>query len=214
MEDDYKGVFRNLIINPSKAFYDIIQHGLYKYKVPLLMLAGITNALNKRVLALADRHENFFLVLITAIAMGAIIGWLGIFIVSWLVEIVGRWLKGPASFEDIFSVAAYATVPVIVMLTSDLICIAILRSRGYAQNYRYVGLVDSGNVNHIVLSINRYIGTLMNLYYLFLFVIGISVVQGFTKRKAFLNLAIVIFGAALLLGLIVFLPFLTSRFHS
>lgn len=214
MEDDYKDVFRNLIINPSKAFYDIIQYGLYKYKVPLLMLAGVTNALNKRMLALADWHENFFLNLITTVAIGAIAGWLGIFIVSWLVEIVGKWLKGQASFEDIFSVAAYATLPVIVMLASDLICIAILRSRGYAQNYRYVGLVDSGNINHIVLSINRYIGTLMNLYYLFLFVIGISVVQGFTKRKAALNLMIVVSGAVLLLGLLISLPFLLDRLHS
>lgn len=214
MNDNYKAVFINLIKNPRKAFYDITQYNLYKYKLPLLMLAGITSMVNKKLLSLADRHENYPYILITTIGMGILVGWFGIFLFSWLISVVGKWFKGHASFTVIFGVAAYATLPIVVMLLSNFICIAILRSRGFALSYSDVGLIDAGNINQIVLNVNRYISWAMNLYYLVLFVIGISVVQRFTIGKAVLNLFVVLLTAVLLLGVFISLTFLMNRFYT
>ncbi len=90
MEDDYKAVFINLIKRPRRAFDAIHQYGLDRCKYPLLILAGITSAVNKRILTLADSHENYLFGMLTTIAIGALVGWLGIFIFSGLVSVVGK----------------------------------------------------------------------------------------------------------------------------
>jgi hypothetical protein len=184
MERTYKVVLLNLITRPLKAFATIYSYDLYKHSYPFLVVIGIAQYINRHQFKLADTRKNLLGPLIMDIGLGAIFGWMGVAIFSWLIYATGTWFKGRTTSSEMFNITSYAALPSVLTLISSLTCIIILRNAGYTDDsYPHVW----GNFYYQVIKVNYAINIMANIYYFFLMVLAVSVAQGFTIGKAVLN---------------------------
>lgn len=203
MERAYKTVLINLVTRPSKAFVTIYSYDLYKYKYIFFALIGVAQYINREHFKLADSRNSLLGPLMRDIGLGAIFGWMGVAVFSWLIYATGTWLKGRTTSSEMFNIASYAALPSILTLISSLACIILLHNAGYTDaNYPHVW----GNFYYQIININYAINIIANIYYFLLMVQAVSVAQGFTIGKAVLNvisgIAVVIVPLVILLMLI------------
>jgi hypothetical protein len=207
----YKIVFLKLIIDPKRAFSAIDRNELFKYKYPLFILAGINNILARNWLETADVCNNIAFKLGQNIIIGALFGWLPLLFVSWLIYNSGKWLNGQSDPITISNVISYAVFfPVIISLISTLGSITFLRLHGFIKN-EYLNSLDIQwhNTFYFIIKTHRYISWCVNLYYVSLAVIGISIIQGFTVAKAVVNVFVAVMIIVIpLLGIIALIPLL------
>jgi hypothetical protein len=202
MQFAYKTTLLSLWKKPKKTFNTINQYGLYKYQTHLFIIAGINNTINRQFIDLADNKHELFSTLASSVAAGALFGWLGFLVVSGLIYITGKWIKGQATSTEITNMVSYATLPFLVSLAFTLICVLLLRVLGF-QNGAYNYVRNWHNTYYIIIKIHYYVYILITIYYFILLTIGVSVVQGFSIRKSLLNLvmciAIVVIPIALII---------------
>ena len=202
MQLAYKTALSNLWKKPKKSFNTINQYSLYKYQIHLFVLAGVTNAINRRFIDLADSKQELFLTLAGSAAIGALFGWFGLLIVSGLIYLTGKWIKGQATSTEIINMVAYATVPFFASLMFTLICILLLRVLGFHDGtYDYIRSWD--NTYYVIIKVHYYVNILITIYYFVLLIIGVSVVQDFSIRKSMLNLIMCIGIIAVPIALII-----------
>lgn len=184
MERAYKIVLFNLVTNPFKAFATIYSYDLYKYKYFLFAIIGIAQYINREHFKLADTRNSLLFPLMCDIGLGAVFGWMGVAVFSWLIYATGGWLKGRTTSSEMFNIASYAALPAVLTLISSLVCIIMLRNNGYIDtNYPHVW----SNTYYRIITLNYAVNAAANIYYFVLMVIAVSVAQGFTIGKSALN---------------------------
>lgn len=210
MTNAYKTVFVNFLRRPQRVFYTICEYELYKYKYHLLVLAGINAVLTRNWWLIADTDNNFFLNLLSDIAIGALLGWIPFLFVSWLIYVSGKWIKGRSHSDEITNLVAYAVFfPAIFSILTTIISIAILRLNGF-ESVKYVHNLDIPlhSTFYLIIKIHQIIIIGLNLYYALLVLKGLSVVQNFNWLKSILNVIMAIGLIAVPLLLIVVIPLL------
>jgi len=199
MELVYRTVLINIIKKPLKAFRVIYYYGLDKYKYLFLSIAGISYTINRQFFILADSRTHLLWPLAGAVGLGALLGWIGVALLSQLIYWSGTWIKGKGSSGDILNIASYAALPDILRIISALTCILLLRHFAYEDaQYPHVW----GNIYYTIVRLKFYFGWAITLYYFVLLVIGISVVQDFSIGKSILNLLLAISIVMVPLGLL------------
>ncbi len=184
MERAYKTVLINIVKKPLKAFGTIYAFDLYKYQYVFLAIAGMAFTVSRQFYALADTRNTFFFPFVTSVVVGAIFGWVGIGIFSLLIYWTGTWIKGRATSRDIINIMAYASLTNTLILIIGLICIAALRFLGYSGvNYPHVW----GNTYYTIIQCYFYLTVIINILYIVLTTLGVSVAQGFSVKKGFFN---------------------------
>lgn len=202
MQLAYKIVLFNLWKRPKRAFNTINQYNLFKYQIHLFVLTGITNTVNRRFIDLADSTHDLLPTLLSSIVAGALLGWISLLIVSGLIYISGKWMKGQATSTEITNMVAFATVPFIISIVFTVVCVLLLRFLRF-QDGTYAYFKSWSNNYYVIIKVHYYVNILINLYYLVLLAIGISAVQDFSIRKSFLNLFIGIAIIAVPIGLLI-----------
>ncbi len=207
----YKFVFLKLITGPKTAFSVIDRNELFKYRYPLLIVVGINNVLARNWLEVTDRCNNIAIKLGEDIVIGALLGWFPLLFVSWLIYNSGKWLNGQSDSLTISNILSYAVFyPITISLISTLGSMIFLRSHGYSKSeYLNSSDIHWHNTFYYIIKTHRYTSWGINLYFAFLAVIGISVIQGFTISKAILNLFIAVMIIVLpIIGIDVLMPLL------
>jgi hypothetical protein len=202
MQLTYKLVLLNLWKKPKKAFNTINQYNLFKYQIHLFVFAGVTNAVSRRFIDLSDSRHNLLQTLASSIFAGALIGWIGLLVVSGLIYVIGKWIKGQATSTEITNMVAYATVPFVISFVFTAVCVLLLRFLRF-QDGTYAYFQSWSNSYYVITKIHSYVNILISLYYFALLVIGISAVQNFSILKSLLNLLICIAVITLPIGLLI-----------
>ncbi|MEN0055120.1 MAG: YIP1 family protein [Mucilaginibacter sp.] len=191
MQLAYKIALSNLWKKPKKTFRIINEYELYRYQIQLFVLAGITKVISRQFINLADARHELFLTLASSIAAGALLGWFGLLIVTGLIYITGKWIKGQASSTEIMNMVSYAVLPFCLSLIFTLLCVLIIRVLGFQDgSYDYIRNWD--NIYYAIIKVHYYFDWLITAWYFVLLVIGISAVQGFSIWKSIMNFLICI----------------------
>jgi hypothetical protein len=205
MDYKYRTVFASLFPKPRKAFTTIYIYELFKFQYYLFVLAGINNVLTRKWLEIADVSNNFIMKLGIDFAIGALFGWMPILFISWLLYLTAKWLKGKCDFVTVYNIVIYAAcLPVLISLLSTVLGITLLRLNGNMKG------ISVNNLDIIIIRTHLYLNWGLNLYYAFLVVIGISVIQQFTIIKSVFNIFLAVIIVAIPLTVIIIIP---SLFH-
>jgi Yip1 domain len=190
MDKQYLNVVLNFAKNPGLSFSNIIANKLDRYKFWLIFLLGISvmsgNAISSHY---GDKFGMIGLILYIFI-LGPIFVALWVFMVSALISITGRWIKGNAKIEDVMNIISYAAIPLILMLVVRLLYVIIF---GTSIFYQRFNLNDFGTLGYLVYKLGFVINVILLVYYFILLVLGISVVQGFSIMKGIFNILFAVF---------------------
>ena len=201
MNGQFKNLMLNIVKNPRLAFNSVIDEKLSKTKFLLLSLLGISalfsNAISKN---LGDNFDSTKLVLYLLVT-GPIFGILWAYLISALISWTGKWIKGYAKTNQVLNVLSIAAIPLILILMVNALFVAIFGSGIFKSGF---DIQEYSTLSILIYKIGNFVKTILLLYYLFLFVIGISTLQGFSIFKSILNI--------LLALLTIVLPFVIIGF--
>lgn len=193
-------LFKLLWSKPREAFHYINEQKYEKYMKVLLVLAGISRALDRASLKNMGDDTSLMAILGMSIILGGILGWISYYIYAALISWTGSWLNGKGDTESIFRVMAYALVPMVISLALIAIQIMIYGNEVFKSNgdHTSAGLIP--NVFFYAALISEF---LLGLWSMILFVIAVAEAQKFSIGKAILNIVLPIFIILVPIGLIV-----------
>lgn len=179
-----RDVFTQIWLSPRKVFRFINDYGYEKYMFVLLFAGGVGSALDRAVRQSTGDTVELLEILFAAIVAGGLVGFIGYLIFAGLTSWTGKWLNGRASTRAILRVSAYSMLPSIAALVLwipqlAMFGISVFRSDLYMEE-------------HGVLVMAVFYGTvvvesILGIWNLVLFIVGLSVVQKFSIGKAILN---------------------------
>ncbi|MFY7964902.1 MAG: YIP1 family protein [Chitinophagaceae bacterium] len=180
-----KEIFTKIWISPRPIFKYINHFKYQKYLTILLILAGIANAFDRAERKNLLSGDSIVISIIGSIIGGALFGWISYYLYSSLIRFTGKWINGNADTDSILRVLAYASSPSIAGLVLIIPKLLLYNTDLYENILTYgFSIVES----------------ILGIWTLVLYVVGISEVQQFSIGKAIINL--------ILPALIIFIPLL------
>lgn len=197
-----KNILTKVFTSPREAFIFINDYKYNKHVTLFLILLGIINSFDKAISKNMGDNLSLSSVIIYAILIGIIFGWLINFIYAFSISWTGKWLNGKGDTQSILRVIAYAFLPLFISLFFLFVQILIYGNSIFQSNYEYlyIGLFDT-----ILYWTFYIIDFVLVIWSSILLIIGVSIVQKFSIGKAILNLILPI----LMLALIAFSLFIT-----
>ncbi|KFF06212.1 YIP1 family protein [Flavobacterium reichenbachii] len=202
-------VLTKIWFSPKQVFTFIETHKYSKYVTLLLILSGISKALDKALSKNMGDYLPFWGVIICVILIGISFGQLFNLLLAAALKWAGKWMNGQGDTRSILKIIAYAMIPSICSIFLTAIQFPIYGSLIFQSSLSYL-LIESPYYQIYYLYV--IIDILLVIWSIILLVIGLSVVQKFSIFKAVLNVviaAVLIACAALALFLIIdlFQPF-------
>ena len=100
--------------HPRQVIREIVDHRPQYLVLPLAIAAGAFEVLNQVLFRRAAAGVPGPLILIAALALGGLLGSIGLYVFGWLYRWVGSWLGGQGSAEQMRAAIAWAGVPSLV----------------------------------------------------------------------------------------------------
>lgn len=161
----------------------------------LFLLGGVARALER---AIVQQHGKMDAgtILLLAVVMGGISGWITSSLYTWGLAIVGRWLGGAASSERLKTVVAWAQVPVVAGLLLLWPALVFLKDASFLKLRLAYPLLTSS-----VLPILFVAKVVLGSWSVAVLLQGITLVQGFGMGRELVNMLLpgVLAGAFILL---------------
>lgn len=178
-------LFKKIWTSPRLVFSYIHSTNYRKYFYLLAVLAGISNAFDRA--ALKDLGDTYSLPLIMglSIVLGGLLGWISIYIYSFLISLTGGWLGGKSTTSSIFHIVVYAMIPSVLALTLVIIQIGFFGNQVFQSNLDFL---DGGILGNIVFWITTLAELGLAIYTLVFLTVANSEVQGLSTGKSILNL--------------------------
>ena len=205
--------FKNLLLeigkNPRAGFSYLVESGYNKHVFLILILMGISvmfsNAMTRNI---GDTFGPFGYK-IYIIILGPIFGIVWAYLLSWLISVTGKWMKGHAKTKDIVSVFSIACIPNCLMLIIHLLFLIIFGTSIFHKSFN---VLNYSTISIIIYYVSISLTLITLTLYIYLFVIGISVLQGFSVIKSILNIFFAAFLFVLpIMILTTIMAILTSR---
>jgi hypothetical protein len=191
-------IFANIWTSPRLVFKFINDNNYDKHVTVLLILGGISSALDRAVLKDFGDQMPLIALLALCVVLGGMFGWLSYYIYAAMISWTGGWLGGLGKTSAILRVLAYAALPSIIAL-GFLIPQMVVYGSGI---FKAEGdIVSAGWVSNIVVYGSMLLEFVMGILAIILAVVGISEVQKFSIGKAVLNSLLPLF--------IIFIPIVT-----
>jgi hypothetical protein len=171
-----EAIFATIWTSPRRVFRFINDNEYDKHVKVLLVLAGITNALE----GFKDLALPLILFIGLSILVGAIFGWLSCYISAVLVIWTGRWIKGKGEVSDLVRVFAYGGLPSAIGLIFIIAEIFVQRSEA---EWNSMVPAASNVFTYGFRGVQIVLWTFTSVFA----VVGISEVQKFSIGKAILN---------------------------
>lgn len=111
----YLEVFRLLFLNPKTSFEIAVEKADSTPKLILLGLYGLLNVISPILIFEPLHGETLFKLVFKGLA-GAAIGWVGIWFLSQLTNLLNNVLGSESESDDVFIIFSFALTPVIIAL--------------------------------------------------------------------------------------------------
>ncbi len=179
-----KDIFTKIWTSPRLVFKYINDNQYKKFMVLLLMLSGLTNAIERSIGKFAGSSAYVMGSLTGNIIAGALLGWIFYYLLSALLRLSGKWLKGQGDINSILNMLAHASIPKILAIVLMLPQIAV-----YGTNlFMAEEINENANVSKLIIVFG--IGLVqvgLGLWSIVLSIIGLSEVHKFSIGKSVLN---------------------------
>jgi hypothetical protein len=109
----YFKIFILLFSNPNASYKLILEKDETLPQYIVLGLYGVLNAITPILISQPIVGETIFLLIYSG-AMGAVVGWFIIWLLSHLINITNNLLKVETDFDDVFFIFTYSFCPLIV----------------------------------------------------------------------------------------------------
>ena len=203
-------IFTKIWFSPRKVFKDINERCYSKYVPVLLVLAGISRALERAsVKNLGDKLPpshwgvpGVCILVGICIIGGGLLGWVGFYLYAALISWTGKWLKGKGDTKSIARVWAYAMIPYVVVLVFWAVRIGIYGIEVFKENG---DVTSAGLFLNIIFYLSGFLTLVIGIWMYVFCVIGISEVQKFSIWKSILNILMPVFVVFIPIGLILIL---------
>jgi hypothetical protein len=180
-----KEIFTKIWMSPRQVFKFIIENGYTKFTTILLILGGITSALNSASTRYIGDIMPLWSVLIVCLIGGGIFGWLYFYIYAVLLSWTGKWMKGVGTTKSLFRMISYALIPSLLVLFTFILRIVLIGNEEFQRN---VDVFDSGFLIIALFSFSLFVEIVTGVWTLVILVIGISEVQKLSIGKSIVNL--------------------------
>lgn len=132
---------------------------------------------------------NFFLILLIAIILAPVWGFIAFSISSFFIHFTGKWLKGQASYKEVRASIAWSNVPMIGNVVLWIILFVIFK-QDILKDFPGSSAL-SGTYRGILLMI-LFGQLILNIWVLVLYINSLAEVQRFSIGKAILNIIIAV----------------------
>jgi len=180
-----KEIFTKIWMSPRLVFKFINETDYTKFTTILLILAGITSALNSASTRYMGDIMPLWTVLIVCLIGGGVFGWLYFYIYAALLSWTGKWLKGKGNTKSLFRMMSYALIPSLVVLFTFILRIVLIGNEEFQRN---VEILDNGFLTTTLFVFSLFVELVIGVWTLVLLVIGISEVQKLSIGKSIVNL--------------------------
>ena len=193
-----KEIFTKIWMSPRQVFKFINENGYTKFTTILLILGGITSALNSASSRYMGDIMPLWSVLIVCLIGGGIFGWLYFYIYAVLLSWTGKWMKGVGTTKSLFRMISYALIPSLLVLFTFILRIVLIGNEEFQRN---VDVFDSRYLITALFSFSLFVEIVTGVWTLVVLVIGISEVQKLSIGKSIVNLIL-----PMVLLIMVFIP--------
>ncbi|MEN0045435.1 MAG: YIP1 family protein [Bacteroidota bacterium] len=174
-------IFTQIWVKPTKIFRYLLSKKYTKFIVPLFITASIISTFNTdqdsanfiKISPIVDLTIRFFI--------SAFIYYFYALLLTW----TGRWMEGKATKTDLLIVVAYSMPPIILMLPILIIQFTIFGTDILSGG---VDLTQYEKNQVGIFHVTEYLMLLLQLWSLWLVIIGISEAQNFTVGRAIGNI--------------------------
>lgn len=108
--------FTAIWFHPRQVIAAIVARDPSYWVLPLAVLSGIGNALDRASLKSAGDRVEVTLILLLVLVFGALGGLVTLYLGSWLLRWTGKWIGGVADASVLRTVIAWASVPSVAAL--------------------------------------------------------------------------------------------------
>ena len=202
-------IFTKIWTSPRKVFAYINDNHYDKFLIVLLFLAGIARAFDRAVGKDMGDKAPLWMIVVLAIVIGGLLGWISYLIYAAFVSWTGKWLNGQGNTRSILRIMAYASIP------SCLALVLLIPKIGVYGNELFMSdgdLTSAGWIGNVIFWSSFLLGLVLEIWSIVLFVIGVSEVQKFSKWKAFFNLLLPILFLVAFVLIVAFLIVLIKDF--
>jgi len=180
-----KDIFTKIWMSPREVFKFINDTRYAKFTTVLLILGGITSALNNATYRNMGDLLPLWGVLMACVIGGAIFGWLYLYIYAALMSWTGKWLKGVGNTRSLFRMMSYALIPSLVVLFTFILRVVLFGNNEFQRN---VDMFENAFLTTSIYTVTAFIEIVISVWTLVILVIGISEVQKLSIWKSILNL--------------------------
>ena len=180
-----KEIFTKIWMSPRQVFKFIDEKGYTKFSTILLILGGITSALNSASTRSMGDIMPLWSVLIVCMIGGGVFGWLYFYIYAALLSWTGKWLKGTGNTKSLFRMISYALIPSLLVLFTFILRIVLIGNDEFQRN---VDVLDNEFLITTLFSFSLFVEIVTGIWTLVVLVIGISEVQKLSIGKSIVNL--------------------------
>lgn len=126
-------------------------------------------------------------IVIAALVLCTFLGFVGIYISTWLLYVTGKWIKGTGSFQDIRSAVAWSNVPNVVTSITWLILLGFFGGQVFSKGFSETTFVgyQAGVVFLVFL-----VQSIVSIWGFIILLKTLGEAQGFSAWRALLNIAI------------------------
>jgi len=119
--------WRSIWFRPQETIASIVKKEPERLVPDLAIFGGVISAFNGAFESKMGDSYGVIGIVFVSICLGAIFGWLSLYICSALIYWTGKWLNGKAPIEHIRSALSWSNVPIIWTLAFWIIVIAIFQ---------------------------------------------------------------------------------------
>lgn len=173
----------NILRRPQATLAFILANYPDDYISILFFLGGIARAVERAIVQQQHSKMNAGAILLLAVVMGSISGWITSSVYAWGLTIVGRWLGGEADNERFKTVLAWAQVPVIAGLLLLWPILVFLKDDSFRE-LRLTHPLLTSSVFPVLLLAEVVLGS----WSVILLLKGVALIQGFGPTRALANM--------------------------
>ena len=168
---------------PKLALEYILSKCPKKYLIGLITLGGIANTINGTQVNIAQHKIFSIAILVIAVFIGALSGWVYSYIYASLLSWTGEWINGRGKMSQFITVISWSMVPSI----SSLILL-IPKFIIFGDKLFNIDIRELNQVTVILYYSFNVIEFILSIWTIIILITGISLIQKFNIWKAILNL--------------------------
>ena len=166
---------------PRKAIRSAINHPNMQLVMILVIVAGIINTLDRAIGKNLGDTMPFLLILLLALVGGAIAGFIGWWILAGLMTLIGKWLGGRGTYEEMKIAVGISYIPIAFSGVLYIFDVLFLGQSLFMD-------VEISIFQMIWLLFSSSIGVVLSCWSLFILIKGIAEVHRFSSWKGLLTL--------------------------